>query len=266
MIITVLKNPWFILVFLVYLGYFFYKINKKITFKKDIEIQEGKLDNDLFFVLTNKPTINNIFYYISYQLYTRGVLVKYEDSIGRYSINEYNNERLNKIEEEVIRVYKQINTIQEFNFRMVDKDVFKEYYEELQSRLDYEHIKVRDEEKNEKYKELILWLLFLIVPTVIILIVDLKSEVSLPYIAYAITGIVGFGSIMFGKIQSVYLTRKGLVYLKEYCNNKDSIAEFLLSPRKKNYIGVEFEKDPNEDNKFTRTIGALDNIFNFFDF
>ena len=92
------------------------------------------LDEEKYYVLNNKYNLNNMFYYITYKLYARGLLVKDEED-KKFQIKKESSSFLTPIEENVYITYLDKFAPKDFKSNMVNEKEFKMNYDIIYNKL-----------------------------------------------------------------------------------------------------------------------------------
>ncbi|OPJ59304.1 hypothetical protein [Clostridium chromiireducens] len=100
--------------------------------KKDFII--SGLDEDKYYVLNNKYNLHGMFYYITYKLYAKGLLVKDEED-KKFQINKELSSFLTPIEENVYILYLDKFAPKDFEPDMVNEKEFKTHYDRIYNKL-----------------------------------------------------------------------------------------------------------------------------------
>lgn len=105
--------------------------------KKDDDYIAYPLTEEEFFVLNNEfYNPNNIFYYITYRLYAKKLLIKLSDGTFKSESNaRVFSADLNNIEREVFKLYNDGFKPKDFKTYMIKESILKNYYDSIKSKL-----------------------------------------------------------------------------------------------------------------------------------
>lgn len=118
--------------------------------KKDFII--SGLDEEKYYVLNNKYNLHSMFYYITYKLYVKGLLVK-DGEDKKFQINKEFSSFLTPIEENVYILYLDKFAPKDFKPNMVNEKEFKTYYDRIYNKLVSDGL-IKDDATRRKSKSI----------------------------------------------------------------------------------------------------------------
>lgn len=92
------------------------------------------LDEEKYYVLKHDYNLSNVFFYITYKLYVKGILSKDEED-NKFYVNKDVSTYLSPIEEQVYILYLYKFSPKDFKTSMVNEIEFKNYYDSLYKEL-----------------------------------------------------------------------------------------------------------------------------------
>ena len=204
-------------------------IAKKISSKGNRDFIISPLDDDKYYVLKNSYNIYNLFYYVTYKLYTKGSLLRDEEEKKFYANND-KEINLSNIEQQVYSLYLEKFAPKDFKPTMINESYFKDYYEEIKNKLmsdglieDFEMVK-----KNKKFSNIGLFII--LVPGIWRLIGGIVSEMPVTGLIMELFLITIAAKVVFLGTAKDKLTSKGeasiSAYEKYYEIRKKEESEF----------------------------------------
>lgn len=175
----------------------------------------SSISEEEYFILNNSYNVNKIFYYITYRLYAKNIII---NTSGHKFKAESNSKifsaDLNLIEREVVKVYNQEFEPKKFKKSMIDENIFKKYYYSIKEKLIQDKL-LKNEIKTIKKK------IVNIIVSLIILIPGLLrlwgGIINLKPVAFLVLEIIIISMFMYadmaGKNRS-RISKKGLASMK----------------------------------------------------
>ncbi|WPC43889.1 hypothetical protein [Clostridium sp. JS66] len=213
------------------------------------------LDEVQYYVLDNKYSLENMFYYITYRLYAKGILLKDEEEKTFY-VNKSVSTYLSSIEKKVYSLYLEKFAPKDFKSSMLNENQFKGYYYSIYNELITKGL-IKDSKMIKKNKSTLkMGMLIIFIPGVWRLIGGIAS--NMPVTALVMEIIITFVTIMvvLSSLVNDNLTNKGYAskraFKKQYnsiINDSDSSSNsngsyanimggFLIGSAWMNFLGV----------------------------
>lgn len=94
----------------------------------------SNINEEKYYVMKYYYNVRHMFYYFTYKLYAKGVLLK-DNTDGSFYINKDVTINLSNIEEQVCTVYLEKFIPKKFNDKLLNEKYFKEYYDNIYNKL-----------------------------------------------------------------------------------------------------------------------------------
>lgn len=124
-------------------GYIIYsiimiKVIKFFFIKRKYDYNEAvNLSEEQYFVLKHRYELNMVFYYFTFRLYAKDILIRHENKKAiSFSVNKDKADELSGLEQVIYKVYVNGFEPKQFNQYTVSKDLFKNFYNTI-----YENLK-----------------------------------------------------------------------------------------------------------------------------
>ncbi|NMM64457.1 hypothetical protein HBE96_17715 [Clostridium sp. P21] len=249
-----INGKLFLVIYGVYAVALIILLSKKLKGNDEYYVATG-LDEVQYYVLDNKYSLENMFYYITYRLYAKGILLKNEEEKTFY-VNKSVSTYLSSIEKKVYRLYLEKFAPKDFKSSMLNENQFKGYYYSIYNELITKGL-IKDSDMIKKNKSTLkMGILIIFIPGVWRLIGGIAS--NMPVTALVMEIIITFIIIRVVLSSRVNdnLTNKGYAskraFEKQYnsiINDSDSssntnggyantMQEFLIGAAWMNFLGV----------------------------
>lgn len=129
-----IKGPDFLIIYAIFAVVGIIIISKLLKGKDSRDFIISDLDEEKYYVLKHDYNLNNVFYYITYKLYIKGILSKDEED-NKFYVNKDVSTYLSLIEEQVYILYLDKFSPKDFKANMVNEIDFKNYYDNLYKEL-----------------------------------------------------------------------------------------------------------------------------------
>ncbi|WP_160691820.1 hypothetical protein [Clostridium sp. C2-6-12] len=212
------------------------------------------LDEDKYYVLKNEYNLKDMFYYFTYKLYARGVLIKDEEDKCFY-VNKDVQIYLSDVEQQVYNLYLEKFAPKDFKESMVVESYFKLYYENISSDLKTDGLLTNSEIIKNKKKFANLSLIIILIPGIWRFVGGIASGMPVNVLFMEIVIIIILAKIFFAQPINQRLTCKGRASMnsfeKHYESMKNETKEsddynynylmygFLLGSTWEYFLGVE---------------------------
>jgi hypothetical protein len=173
------------------------------------------LDEDKYYVLKNSYNLKDMFYYITYKLYAKGILIKDEDDRCFY-VNKDLKIYLSDVEQQVYYLYLQKFAPKDFKDSMVVESYFKMYYENISSELKDNGLLANSEIISNKKKFANISLIILIIPGIWRFIGGIASGMPSNALFIEIFIIVIVARLLFVQPIKQRLTSKGRASMNSF--------------------------------------------------
>lgn len=229
------------------------KLNK--FYDKDYVI--APLDEDKYYVLKNNYNLKDMFYYITYKLYAKGILIKDEEEKSFY-VNKDVQVYLSDIEQQVYNLYFEKFAPKDFKASMVSESYFKLYYDNISNELKANGLIPSTEMISKKKRVSNLGLILILIPGLWRFIGGIVSGMPVNALFIEIVIVIIIAKLIFINPINQKLTTKGQAsmesfekyyeLMKDRNNNTESTDNynynflmygFLFSSSWEYFLGVE---------------------------
>ncbi|MVX63521.1 hypothetical protein GKZ28_07425 [Clostridium chromiireducens] len=236
--------------------------------KKDFII--SGLDEDKYYVLNNKYNLHGMFYYITYKLYAKGLLVKDEED-KKFQINKELSSLLTPIEESVYILYLDKFAPKDFESDMVNEKEFKTHYDGIYNKLVLDGLIKDDVIIRETKSVSSLGIVVVLVPGIWRLIGGIAYGMPVGALVFEIILIFIISKIVLYIHLNDKLTRCGKAskeaFEKYYKNSKentnkinennpDVAQDFLMTSSWMYFLGVSSINTKENNNSFNNNSGS----------
>lgn len=241
-------------------------ILKKMKNKDAKDYIISNLDEDKYYVLKNNYSLLNMFYYITYKLYAKGILIKDEDE-KKFYVNKDIKVYLSDVEEQVYGLYLEKFAPKDFKSDMVVESYFKMYYENINNDLKSNGL-IKDSKIIEKSKNISnIGLIIILTPGILRLVGGIVNEMPITSLIIEIVIIFIIAKVFFAGPLKYKLTSKGEAsmnaYEKYYASRKEEndinqnkvynaiiMQEFLMTNSWSYFLGVNNINNTNSSSFF----------------
>lgn len=173
------------------------------------------LDEDKYYVLKNNYNLRDMFYYITYKLYARGILIKDEEEKSFY-VNKDVQVYLSDVEQQVYNLYFEKFAPKHFKANMVIESYFKLYYDNISNELKANGLIANSEMISKKKRFSNLGLIFILIPGVWRFIGGIVSGMPINALFIEIVIIVIIAKLIFINPINQKLTSKGQASMNSF--------------------------------------------------
>lgn len=166
------------------------------------------LDEDKYYVLKNNYNLRDMFYYITYKLYAKGMLIKDEEEKSFY-VNKEVQVYLSDVEQQVYNLYLEKFAPKDFKASMVIESYFKLYYDSISNELKANGLIVGSEMIRNKKKFSNLGLILILIPGIWRFIGGIASGMPVNALFIEIVIVFIVAKLIFIKPIKQKLTSKG---------------------------------------------------------
>ncbi|OOM75359.1 hypothetical protein CLPUN_33050 [Clostridium puniceum] len=189
-------------------------ILKKLK-RSDKDYIISDLDDDKYYVLKNNYSLYNMFYFITYKLCAKGILIK-DEKEKKFYVNKDIKAYLSDIEEQVCALYLEKFAPKDFKSTMVIESHFKVYYDNINNELKSNGL-IKDSKVIEKNKNISnIGLIFILIPGVLRLVGGIFSEMPVTALIIEIVIIFIVAKAVFSAPIKYKLTSKGEASINAY--------------------------------------------------
>lgn len=221
MFIPFLNGTKFVIVYFIYciLVIALYKIYKKNN--KLYDTCGESLTEEEYFMLNNSFEIEAIFKFYTMRLYARQILVKE----GRKIKAENPSDNLNIVEKEVYKLFLKGFMPKDFRYYMVDKNLLKKYYNDINDELSKKHM-IMNKEEIHKYRVIkYTAIAFLLIPGILRFISGLINHKPVAILSIYMIFLIISLLIFFPYDKSVIITEKGRTSSKLFLKNYELLED-----------------------------------------
>jgi|GEM_PF-3193069 len=258
-----IKGPDFLIIYAIFSLIGVILISKKLKSNDNKDYIISDLDEDEYYVLKNNYSLYNMFYYVTYKLYAKGVLVKDEDE-KKFYVNKDIRVYLSDIEEQVYALYLEKFALKDFKSSMVIESHFKVYYDNINNELKSNGL-IKDSKIIEKNKNsLNIGLTIILMPGILRLIGGIVNEMPITALIVETVIIFIIAKAAFSGPLKYKLTSKGEASMNAYekhCyarkeeNNTNEnngynaivMQDFLMTNSWMHFLGVNNINNNNND-------------------
>jgi hypothetical protein len=201
-------------------------ILKKLSTLDDKDYIITPLDEDKYYVLKNNYNLNDMFYYITYKLYAKGILIKDEEEKSFY-VNKDVQVYLSDVEQQVYNLYVEKFSPKDFKAAMIIESYFKNYYDIISNELKANGLIANSEIIQKKKKFSNLSLIIILIPGLWRLIGGIAYSMPTNALFIEIVIILIIAKLIFIKPINQKLTSKGQASI-------DSFERYYESMKDKN--------------------------------
>lgn len=212
-------------------------IAKRLNRFDDKDYLISPLDEDKYYVMKNKYNLNDMFYYITYKLYAKGILIKDEDEKSFY-VNKDVQVYLSDVEQQVYNLYLEKFAPKNFKANMVIESYFKSFYENISNELKANGLIFDSEIINKKKEFSNLALIFILIPSVWRFIGGIASGMPVNALFIEIVIVIIIAKLIFNNLIKQKLTSKGQ-------DSMNSFERYYELMKDKNY-----SNEANDDYKY----------------
>jgi hypothetical protein len=173
------------------------------------------LDEDKYYVLKTSYNLKDMFYYITYKLYAKGILVKDEDDKCFY-VNKDVQIYLSDVEQQVYNLYLEKFAPKNFKESMVVESYFKMYYDNISSELKSNGLLTNSDIIRSKKRFANISLIILLLPGVLRIIGGISSGMPVNALFIEIIIIFIVSRLFFVQPIKQRLTRKGKASMNSF--------------------------------------------------
>lgn len=173
------------------------------------------LDEDKYYVLKNNYNLKDLFYYITYKLYAKGMLIKDEEEKSFYVNNDV-QVHLSDVEQQVYNLYLEKFAPKDFKASMVVESYFKLYYDNISNELKANGLITNSEIIGNKKKFSNLGLIVILIPGVWRFIGGIASGMPVNALFIEIVIVFIVAKLIFIKPIKQKLTSKGQASMKSF--------------------------------------------------
>lgn len=173
------------------------------------------LDEDKYYVLKNNYNLNDMFYYITYKLYAKGILIKDEEEKSFY-VNKEVQIYLSDVEQQVYNLYLEKFAPKDFKANMVIESYFKSYYDNISNELKAAGLIANFDIISKKKKFSNLGLAIILIPGIWRFIGGIASKMPVNALFIEIVIIFIIAKLIFVKPIKQKLTSKGQASMNSF--------------------------------------------------
>lgn len=232
-------------------------ILKKLNKFDDKDFIITPLDEDKYYVLKNNYNLKEIFYYITYKLYAKRILIKNEEEKSFY-INKDVQVYLSDVEQQVYNLYFEKFAPKDFKDDRVIESYFKSFYDNISNELKANGLIANSELIRNKKKFTNLGLILILIPGIWRFIGGIVSEMPINALFIEIVLVIIITKLIFISPIKQKLTNKGKASMESFeryyelmkdKNNSNDVNDnynfnflmygFLFSSSWEYFLGVE---------------------------
>lgn len=222
------------------------------------------LNEDKYYVLKNNYNLYNIFYYITYKLYAKGILIKDEEE-KKFYVNKDIKVYLSDIEEQVYNLYLEKFEPKNIKSTMVTEGYFKVFYDNISNELKNNGLIKNSEVIQENKRISNLGIIIILIPGIWRLIGGIISGMPVNALIIEIILVFIIGKLFFMKSIKQKLTGKGKASMNSYEKYYEIMREKNnVEEQNDNYNAIMYSFLMTNSWMYFLGVGALNNNAAFF--